>query len=138
MPQTGLKIWNESDIGRIAGYHSAGGGTPGTLQWFAYTDGKLYAGGGAVQLDSRGVTIVGQAATIVLSQDYTPVNSLVFTSSGGGNPTIGYLAGAAYGSGVNYQMTLAAAPPDDNDEAELYMFASRWVWWWAAVFRVSK
>lgn len=49
-PTTGLKIWNDSGIGRIAGYNS------GTIQWYANTDGKLYAGGGNVVIDENGVT----------------------------------------------------------------------------------
>lgn len=50
-PTTGLKVWNESGVGRIAGYNG------GTIQWYANTDGKLYAGAGGVVLDSAGVTI---------------------------------------------------------------------------------
>ena len=37
-PTTGLKIWNDSGIGRIAGYNG------GNLQWFGSTTGYLYAG----------------------------------------------------------------------------------------------
>jgi hypothetical protein len=50
-PTTGLKIWNDSDTGRIGGYNS------GALQWYAGTDGKLYAGGGNVAIDASGITI---------------------------------------------------------------------------------
>lgn len=50
-PTTGLKIWNSGGIGRIGGYNS------GTLQWYGNTDGKLYAGAGAVQLDANGIAI---------------------------------------------------------------------------------
>lgn len=50
-PTTGLKIWNDSGAGRIGGYNT------GTLQWYAGTDGKLYAGGGNVSLDSDGINI---------------------------------------------------------------------------------
>lgn len=55
-PTTGLKVWNDSGVGRIGGYNA------GTLQWYANTDGKLYAGAGAVTLDTNGVTI--SAATV--------------------------------------------------------------------------
>jgi len=48
-PTTGLKIYNDTGIGKIAGYNS------GTAQWYADTDGKLYAGGGKVWMDSTGL-----------------------------------------------------------------------------------
>ncbi len=48
---TGLRIWRDSTIGRIAGYAS------NVLQWYAATDGKLYAGAGAAQLDVDGITL---------------------------------------------------------------------------------
>lgn len=54
-PSTGLKIWRDGSIGRIGGYNS------GSLQWYANTDGKLYAGGGNVIMDSNGVTIASGA-----------------------------------------------------------------------------
>lgn len=50
-PTTGLKIWNESGIGRIAGYNA------GVLQWSASTDGRLYAGGTTVALSNEGIYI---------------------------------------------------------------------------------
>lgn len=50
-PTTGLKIWNDSGYGRIGGYNG------GTVQWYAATDGKLYAGAGDVLLDANGITI---------------------------------------------------------------------------------
>ena len=40
-PTTGLKIWNDSGVGRIGGYNS------GALQWYASTDGYLYGGDGS-------------------------------------------------------------------------------------------
>lgn len=50
-PTTGLKVWREATtgIGQIAGYNS------GTVQWYADTDGKLYAS--AVRLDADGISI---------------------------------------------------------------------------------
>jgi hypothetical protein len=50
-PTTGLKVWNDTGVGRIAGYNA------GTLQWYANTDGKLYAGGGNLSIDANGVQI---------------------------------------------------------------------------------
>jgi len=55
----GLRIWNDSGIGRIAGYNSAST----SPQWYAGTDGKLYAGGGNVVLSSAGVRLTASAAT---------------------------------------------------------------------------
>lgn len=55
-PTTGLKLWNDSGVGRIATYNG------GTLQVGFGTDGKLYAGGGSVVIDSNGVSI-GNGAT---------------------------------------------------------------------------
>lgn len=50
-PGTGLKIWTENSAGRIAGYNN------GTAQWYAGTDGRLYAGGGNIRLASDGIVI---------------------------------------------------------------------------------
>ena len=51
-PTTGLKIWNDSGVGRIGGYDT------GVLQWYANSDGTLKAGGGDVTLDSDGISLV--------------------------------------------------------------------------------
>ena len=67
-PTTGLKIWNDSGVGRIAGYNSS------TEQWYADTDGRLYAGGGVVRLDSAGVKVKTTTA-------YQTINSYQFTDS---------------------------------------------------------
>lgn len=48
---TGLRIWNDTSVGRIAGYNN------NVQQWYAGTDGKLYAGAGVVLLDSGGITL---------------------------------------------------------------------------------
>ena len=40
-PTTGLKIWNDSGVGRIGGYNG------GALQWYADTDGYFYGGDGS-------------------------------------------------------------------------------------------
>lgn len=51
-PGTGLKLWNDTGIGRLAAYDE------GTVQWYVDTDGSLRAGGGAVVLDEGGVWLV--------------------------------------------------------------------------------
>lgn len=48
---TGLRIWRDSSVGLIGGYNS------NTLQWYAGTDGKLYAGAGKVTLSSTGLNL---------------------------------------------------------------------------------
>lgn len=48
---TGLRLWNSGGVGLIGGYNA------GTQQWYANTDGKLYAGAGAVILDSNGLAL---------------------------------------------------------------------------------
>jgi hypothetical protein len=53
-PTTGLKIWNDSGTGRIAGYNS------GTIQWYASTDGKQYFGAGKASLSADGLRFDGE------------------------------------------------------------------------------
>lgn len=55
---TGLRIWRDSGVGRIAGYNTA----EVAPQWYAHTDGKIYAGGGALWLDSSGMSLAVKAA----------------------------------------------------------------------------
>jgi hypothetical protein len=54
---TGWRVWMEgspgSEIGKIGGFSS------GAPQWYSDTNGKLYAGGGAVILDENGITAGG-------------------------------------------------------------------------------
>jgi len=69
-PTTGLKIWNDSGVGRIGGYNA------GALQWYAGTDGKLYAGGGNVRLDAGGVAVAAPTTY------YSAANAFGFTRAG--------------------------------------------------------
>ena len=48
---TGLRIWRDGSVGRIGGYNA------NTLQWYAGTDGYLYAGGGAAAVTRYGYMI---------------------------------------------------------------------------------
>jgi hypothetical protein len=43
-PTTGLKIWNDSGVGRIGGYNA------GALQWYASTAGYFYSGSGTMRI----------------------------------------------------------------------------------------
>ncbi len=51
-PTTGLKIWNDSGVGRLTTYAS------GVEQVSIGSDGKFYAGAGAVRIDAAGVSLV--------------------------------------------------------------------------------
>jgi hypothetical protein len=63
-PTTGLKIWNSSGVGRIGGYNA------GTAQWYADTDGKLYAGGGNVLVDANGINVSQSGGTGAYARMY--------------------------------------------------------------------
>jgi hypothetical protein len=43
-PTTGLRIWNDSGVGRIAGYNG------GVAQWYANTNGYFYSGSGTMRI----------------------------------------------------------------------------------------
>lgn len=91
-PTTGLKIWNDSGIGRIGGYNT------GTLQWYANTDGKLSAGGGNALLDSNGISVIGSGVFRIMENVSTlkgylyssnPLDSLLINTTGVGVKTNG-------------------------------------------------
>ena len=84
-PTTGLKLWNQSGIGRLAGYNSS------VLQWSADTDGRLYAGAGNVKLDSNGISIntsdgAFTPSSIDWKQDALQFMSICTFSVGGTGP----------------------------------------------------
>jgi hypothetical protein len=54
---TGLRIWRDSSIGRIAGYNSA----DALPQWNAGTDGKFYVGENRAWFDANGIHVVSPA-----------------------------------------------------------------------------
>ena len=66
---TGLRIWRDGNVGRIAGYNA------NTLQWWAGTDGRLYAAGGNVRLDQTGISVQADPAAESDSSSYRFVNS---------------------------------------------------------------
>lgn len=76
-PTTGLKIWNASGVGRIAGYNA------GTIQWYAGTDGKLYAGGGNVKMDATGLTVTGDLEAITTTTGSLNVTGSIMVGSAG-------------------------------------------------------
>lgn len=69
---TGLRIWRDTNVGRIAGYNN------NTAQWYAANDGKLYAGGGTFAADAAGIHLAngaGGAAGFQLYRTATFSNS---------------------------------------------------------------
>ncbi len=123
-PGTGLKIWRDSSVGRIAGYNT------GTAQWYADTDGRLYAGGGNTMIDVSGLHIAnsGSSRGLRLYQqdtytdtykvgelwalsDLTPRVYLAAgrsTSVGDATTTSGVLALTAYSTSSDISITLDA------------------------------
>lgn len=94
-PTTGLKIWNIGDVGIIAGYND------GTAQWYADTDGILYAGGGEVYLSENGIR-VARALSVSETNSY------------------GFTAGATWVAGMYGYVSDRVAAGNTN---ELYMAA---------------
>jgi hypothetical protein len=66
-PTTGLKVWNDGGVGRLATYLS------GTPQVYFDTSGKLNAGGGGVALDASGISLAAGTGD---------VNSVLWRNSG--------------------------------------------------------
>jgi hypothetical protein len=107
-PTTGLKIWRDSGVGRIAGYNG------GNEQWSASSAGKLTAGGGNVVLDASGVRV--NATLNDSSETYT--DYLRFDTPASGirvgalsqwwSPVleVSYLRIAAYDSAYGYMASL--------------------------------
>lgn len=94
-PTTGLKIYNSGGAGKISGYNAT------VEQWYANSDGKLYAGGGDVILDAGGIHISTAAAV------GTPANSLNFETGGA---VRSYVAGVESGTtNYLYQRALSVA-----------------------------
>lgn len=78
-PTTGLKIWNDGGVGRLATYKT------GLEQITINTDGQLIAGEGRVSLDRTGLKIIA-----VSSGDFEP--SRIHFKTTGGQP-VGWLIG---------------------------------------------
>ena len=96
-PTTGLRLWNDSGIGRIGGYNS------GALQWYGSTDGRLYGAGGNAYLDANGLHVRAR-------QEETPtfnsVNGIIFDSPAAYAASVsevGMLYTNAFLDGANYE-----------------------------------
>jgi hypothetical protein len=85
-PTTGIKLWNDGGVGRIASYASS------TLQVGFDTSGNLTAGGGTVRLNANGLQIRGTNYALPYLEVTTQPNRLSFYDSGG-STLLGYIAG---------------------------------------------
>ncbi len=99
-PTTGLKVWNDGGVGRLATFLS------GTPQVYFDTSGKLKAGGGEVTLDGYGITIdggVGPGNEINWKSGVTTIAS-IHADDG----SVGYNAGGitVYGDATRNQARL--------------------------------
>lgn len=83
---TGLRVWRDGGIGRIAGYNN------NVIQWSADTDGIMRAGAGAVELRTGGINIKAGAATT--GNVVTSENRLNLISSLAPAQTIGWIGAA--------------------------------------------
>ena len=121
-PTTGLKVWNDGGVGRIGGYNAT------VPQWYASTDGKLYAGAGAVTLDANGVSI---AATDTLqdvrSYKFLTGTTLASRLSGRviGTPTFQNFLGAYVAPITGYDSIFrATADAPTGRGADIILYAS--------------
>ena len=107
-PTTGLKVWNDTGIGRIAGYNG------GVLQWGADTGGKLTAGAGVVILDASGIAItVTTAQSDPTSFNFTSGGVPVSQVQAWSNPTHSnevYLSASSVANTPSISGLLAASP----------------------------
>lgn len=84
-PTTGLKIWRDGNVGRLATYNSS------TLQVGIDTSGNLTAGGGAVVLNANGIRIDGANEGGAYSHVSNANQRITLRDGAGG--TVGYVAG---------------------------------------------
>lgn len=74
-PTTGLKLWNDAGVGRLAGYNG------GVFQAGFSSTGQIMAGGGVARMDAQGINVTAQAGP-------------TYSTLGG------YTIESAYGSGI--------------------------------------
>ena len=101
-PTTGLKIWNDGGVGRLATYSG------GTAQVYFDTTGSLFAGTGKTKLNSDGVTLEAWVLSTVgrLNLHDNPV-SMKFVTSGG--TKIANISGQIYSTSKSLSMNLGTS-----------------------------
>ena len=105
-PTTGLKIWNDSGVGRIGGYNG------GDLQWTANTTGRFYAGymssssttdKHALRLARDGVRLVAEASGSYAVSTSASAIRWIYNSTGDVDTAIG--SGETYTALYSYNNT---------------------------------
>lgn len=129
-PSTGLKIWNDNGIGRIAGFNST------ASQWGGDTEGKFRAGG--VLLDADGITLVAendtsnhikfkdgavQTAKIYSFIDSSDSDSRYTEFYAGDGDVNSYLKLTALGTGTNISSVLLYS--DDDGMSSVWSIANQ-------------
>lgn len=99
---TGLRIWRDSSVGRIAGYNT------NVLQWYAATDGKLYAGAGSTIIDANGISLIGDSTNDVDS--FLDSKAIIYQRSSG--ELIGRITGYYLSGSTSYGLIAMAESPD--------------------------
>lgn len=112
-PYTGLKIWNDSGIGRLATYYQ------GVVQVYLDSTGRFSCGGGNFVFDANGQVIAAQDQT---SFTYDATRTITWTAGAGGS-AVGYI-GAHYDSLNDYNALCldspyTVAPADRGGHVEL-------------------
>lgn len=116
---TGLRIWRQSGIGRIGGYNDD------TLQWYALTDGALYAGGGNVRLAADGLTIVPNLAEWDpwSSTDDTELSTALKMGTLGGTIYVHHWTEQGGTGHFSYHIDVEANPSTAGPRTNLYLTA---------------
>jgi len=107
-PTTGLKLWNDGGVGRLAGYNA------GILQAGFSTSGILEAGGGNVKLDSSGVVVV-------LDTTFSTARSYRLIDNSGND--VGYFGGL-YGTSLDH--ISIKTPGTVNKDGRIEIHSSGW------------
>lgn len=90
-PTTGLKIWRDGGVGRLATYNG------GTMQVGFDTAGKLVAGGGAISLDSAGMRM--EHGAIMSFYGLNQQQGFINFNVSGGDPSASFTLAAGGKSG---------------------------------------
>ncbi len=102
---TGLRIWRDTNIGRIAGYNN------NVLQWYGDTNGKLLAGTGSIFLDADGATLVTDTTATHASQ--SDAKAITFERSNG--TLVGRLTSYYVSGGDDYGLDIYTRAPGTED-----------------------
>lgn len=121
-PTTGLKFWNDSGIGKFAGYNS------GTEQFYMDTDGKFYGGGGNTIIDETGISIAAKSGSSTPDPEnsirfFDTLAELDFFTIGAAVPTGSRYGILEVGGGQNNYLLLKASVTDSAKVASVRLLA---------------